>query len=146
MKAYNISNPIVNVAADDTAFIVEIGNQCFAETYMDREPCTWPNPKDGKMWGYIQGPATVRVPVPCPGKHNFAVLVGGRLIPDPPYEHDFPAPNAAPEPAPEPVPEQPEKPIESALTVENLKAMKALFVPLLAEIEKAIKKLEETSK
>lgn len=110
MKQISLDKLNVIITADNTAFIVKIGNECFAETYMDGQTCRWPNPADGKMWGYIKGPATnVRIPVPYPGKHELGLLIGGRLFKQ---EHDFPDLYAEPEQPAESDPEQPEQPAE----------------------------------
>lgn len=98
MSQNDTNKPVVNITADDTAFIVDVQTDCFAEIYMDHQPCTYPHPETGKPWSYIKGPATVHIPVPNPGKHDFAVYISGQLIPDPPYEHIFPDPNEKEEP------------------------------------------------
>ena len=115
MKQIELGNLDVTITADDTAFIVEIGGTCFAETYMDQQPYRWPNPADnGRLWGYIKGPASVRIPVPDPGKHELELLIGGRLFK---CEHDFPDPNAEPTLEPD-EPEEPEQPAEEPIPEE----------------------------
>ena len=127
MKQISLGNLSVTITADDTAFIVDIGSECFAETYMDGQPCRWPNPADGKMWSYIKGPAAnVRIPVPYPGKHELGLLIGGRLFKS---EHDFPDLYAEPEIQDEPA-EQPAGEPEKTIPV-RVDVLRGLFGQLM---------------
>ena len=78
--------------------------------------------------GYVKGPGKESFKM-RPGQHEIAVYCQGRIV-----WHDTVTVGAEPEP------EQPE-PQETALSLDRLKALKALLVPMLEEVEKAIGEL-----
>lgn len=123
----------VNVTVKGSGIVVEAEAGVY-EVWIDEDDCL----------GYVKGPAKKAFKVKS-GKHDVFVYGGGRIVlrktvtvgaePDAPVQEEKPE---------EPVPEEPEQheAQESALTLDRLVAFKALLVPLVEEVEKAIGELK----